>query len=62
MGIKPTIQGLRPGAIVRYGDRFSRDFDENKLTVAELTVVDSKRVRNRVAGYITRKVNRPQRS
>ena len=48
--------------MVRYGDRFSRDFDENKLTVAELTVVDSKRVRNRVAGYITRKVNRPRRS
>ena len=47
--------------MVRYGDRFSRDFDENNLTVAELTVVDSKRVRNRVAGYITRKVNRPRR-
>ena len=63
MGIKPNyIKAFGQGLMVRYGDRFSRDFDENKLTVAELTVVDSKRVRNRVAGYITRKVNRPRRS
>lgn len=62
MGIKPNyIKAFGQELMVRYGDRFSRDFDENKLTVAELTVLDSKRVRNRVAGYITRKVNTPRR-
>ncbi|HUU75957.1 MAG TPA: 30S ribosomal protein S17e, partial [Methanoregulaceae archaeon] len=40
-----------------YGKRFSNDFDENKLIVAEVTTIESKRVRNRVAGYVTRKIN-----
>lgn len=63
MGIKPNyIKAFSQELMVRYGDRFSRDFDENKLTVAELTVIDSKRVRNRIAGYITKKVNTPRRA
>ncbi|NLX48557.1 MAG: 30S ribosomal protein S17e [Methanospirillum sp.] len=62
MGIKPNyIKAFAQELLERYGDRFTRDFDENKMTVAELTVVDSKRVRNRVAGYITRKINNPRR-
>jgi len=39
-----------------YPDKFTTDFEHNKKMVAELTVVDSKRVRNRIAGYITRLV------
>lgn len=41
-----------------YPDRFSDDFEENKRAVMELTDIKSKRVRNRVAGYITRLVKR----
>jgi len=63
MGIKPNyIKAFGQELMVRYGDRFTRDFDDNKLMVAELTVIGSKRVRNRVAGYITRKVNTPRRA
>ncbi len=58
MGIKPTyIKALGMELLASYGNRFSNNFDENKQIVTEVTTVESKRVRNRVAGYITRKVN-----
>ena len=37
-----------------YRDRFSTDYEDNKLKVAELTDVKSKKLRNIIAGYITR--------
>jgi small subunit ribosomal protein S17e len=62
MGIKPTyIKTLSEELLAKHGNRFSRDFEENKQIVSEVTVIDSKRVRNRVAGSITRKVNRKKR-
>jgi len=58
MGIKPTyIKAVGIELLSLYGKRFSNDFDENKLIVAEVTTIESKRVRNRVAGYVTRKIN-----
>ena len=58
MGIKPTyIKALGMEILSSYGPRFSKDFDENKQIVSEVTTVESKRVRNRVAGFITRKIN-----
>ena len=57
MGIKPTyIKALGMEILSSYGPRFSKDFDENKQIVSEVTTVESKRVRNRVAGFITRKI------
>lgn len=41
----------------RYPEAFSEDFDHNKESVRELTNIESKDVRNRVAGYVTRKVS-----
>ncbi len=35
-------------------DKFTEDFDHNKVVVAELTDVDSITMRNRIAGYVTR--------
>ncbi|MFA5397496.1 MAG: 30S ribosomal protein S17e [Methanomicrobiales archaeon] len=59
MGIKPSyIKSLGQELIVKHGNRFSGDFDENKLVLADVSIIGSKRVRNRVAGYVTRKVNR----
>ena len=59
MGIKPSyIKSLGQELIVKHGDRFSGDCDENKLVLADVSIIGSKRVRNRVAGYVTRKVNR----
>jgi small subunit ribosomal protein S17e len=40
--------------IQRHPDRFTDDFEENRHRVAALTDVESRRVRNRIAGYITR--------
>jgi small subunit ribosomal protein S17e len=39
-----------------YGDRFTGDFNENKKKVNELTNVESKKLRNIIAGYATRRV------
>ena len=58
MGIKPSyIKRLGEEIIERQPDRFGRDFRENKQGVAEIAIIGSKRVRNRVAGFITRKHN-----
>jgi small subunit ribosomal protein S17e len=43
--------------VSRFPNRFSTDFEENKKAVDALTMVHSIRVRNRIAGYITRLVS-----
>ncbi|ASJ05838.1 30S ribosomal protein S17e [Thermococcus pacificus] len=40
----------------RYPNEFTRDFEHNKKKVEELTTVQSKTIRNRIAGYLTRLV------
>jgi len=40
----------------RYPTKFTPDFETNKRLVKELTIIESTRLRNRVAGYITRLV------
>jgi len=56
MPIKPAyVKRISRALIKRYPERFSDDFDENKETVTLVTNVESKRVRNRIAGYVTRK-------
>jgi small subunit ribosomal protein S17e len=58
MGIKPSyIKTLGEELISKHGEKFTDDFEENKVAVSQVTVMDSKRVRNRVAGYITRKIH-----
>jgi Ribosomal protein S17E len=58
MGIKPSyIKSVGVELISKYGPKFSNSFDENKQIVTEVTTIESKRVRNRVAGYVTRKIN-----
>ena len=41
-----------------YPDKFNSNFDNNKMLVAEYTDVYNKRMRNWIAGYITRYVQR----
>ncbi|MFC6765127.1 30S ribosomal protein S17e [Natrinema soli] len=41
--------------IEQHPSTFTDDFEENKVHVEQLTNVEAKRVRNRIAGYITRK-------
>lgn len=61
MAIKPAyIKNIATQLIEQYPDAFSDDFEQNKENVAKLTNIDSKEVRNRVAGYVTRKMAVPQ--
>ncbi|MBU0757806.1 MAG: 30S ribosomal protein S17e [Nanoarchaeota archaeon] len=39
-----------------HGDKFKEDFDSNKLLVSELATVPSKKLRNIIAGYVTRQI------
>ncbi len=58
MGIKPTyIKAMGLELLQHHSQKFSNNFEENKQAVTEATSVVSKRVRNRIAGFITRKVN-----
>jgi len=40
--------------ISRYPDRFSTSFEENKKAIGPLANIHSPRMKNRIAGYITR--------
>ncbi|MCT9097202.1 30S ribosomal protein S17e [Haloarchaeobius sp. HME9146] len=56
MAIKPDYV-KKTGAILleRYPKAFTTDFETNKKSVSKLTNIESKGVRNRIAGYVTRK-------
>jgi small subunit ribosomal protein S17e len=58
MAIKPDYV-KKTGKILleRYPEAFSGDFETNKNSVTELTNIESKGVRNRIAGYVTHKKN-----
>ena len=42
----------------RYPDRFGRDFEENKRILEELNLIEEKRTRNKVAGYLAHVISR----
>ena len=50
------VKHLAKDLMTKFPDKFSTSFDENKLMVSKLTIGATTRVRNQVAGYITRKV------
>ncbi len=50
-----NIKNIANTLIEKYPDQFKpKNFEINKKKVAELTNVKSKKMRNRIAGYITR--------
>jgi small subunit ribosomal protein S17e len=54
------IKRLGKELMERFPDRFSRDFNANKHTVDALTQGATTKVRNQVAGYITRTISLSQ--
>ena len=53
--IRPSFIKSRALRLVEmYPDQFTDDFDTNKHLVSEFTDVGNKRMRNWIAGYITR--------
>jgi small subunit ribosomal protein S17e len=56
MAIKPKyVKQIGTLLLERYPEAFNTDFETNKENVSKLTNVESKNVRNRIAGYVTRK-------
>lgn len=56
MAIKPAyVKKTARLLMEQYAEAFNDDFERNKDLVTEMTNVESKEVRNRIAGYITRK-------
>jgi len=41
-------------------DKFKKDFDSNKLVLPEVADIPSKKLRNILAGFITRLANKPE--
>jgi small subunit ribosomal protein S17e len=48
------VQRIARELMQRYPDKFTTDFENNKKAVQLLTTVSSIKVRNRIAGYVTR--------
>jgi small subunit ribosomal protein S17e len=54
------IKRIGKELMTRFPSKFTSNFDENKKTVSALTQGATTRVRNQVAGYITRTVSLSQ--
>jgi small subunit ribosomal protein S17e len=54
------VKRLAKQLITRFPDKFTTNFDDNKHLVAALTEGPTTRVRNQVAGYITRTISLTQ--
>lgn len=56
MPIKPDyVKKTGERLLEQYPEAFTDEFDHNKEAVRRLTNVQSKPVRNRIAGYVTRR-------
>ena len=62
LGKVKTEQIKRVGKelMARFPDKFSSNFDDNKHSVSSLTKGATTRVRNQIAGYITREYSSAQ--
>ena len=60
--IKTTLVKRSGKKLLRINeDVFSKDFDKNKKAVSEKAVILSKKLRNGIAGYITRMKRRMEK-
>ena len=51
-----AIKTLGDDIIKEHAERLSGDFDNNKKALAKITEIKSKRTRNVLAGYISKKI------
>lgn len=55
--IKTTLIKRKSNEILRaHPERFTKDFKHNKVSLGEVAEVESKKMRNTIAGYICRLV------
>lgn len=50
------VKAITQQLLDEHKDSFSTDYTDNKFKVAELTDVQSKKLRNIIAGYVTRMI------
>ena len=56
------IKTLGDQLIKDHSDKFSTDFDKNKVILGSLKNIKSKKIRNILAGYITKEMKRVRES
>ncbi|MEE8133264.1 MAG: hypothetical protein V3T40_06800 [Nitrososphaerales archaeon] len=47
------IKSISMQLMEKHGDMFSDDFEKNKEILNKITIIRSKRLKNKVAGYLT---------
>ena len=56
-----AIKNLAREMLEEHGSRFTTDFEKNKKIVDEVRKIESKYIRNVVAGYITKEIERAKK-
>jgi len=51
-----AVKRITVELVENYFDEFTEDFDSNKEIVEKYTDIPSKKLRNKVVGYVTRRV------
>jgi len=61
--IKSTaVKVLAREIVEEHGDMFKDNFDKNKIVIGKVRKIKSKKIRNVVAGYITKEKTREKRN
>jgi len=55
------IKNLTRGLIEKYPDKFTKDFEKNKKELDKIIELESKKVRNMVAGYLVHVIKKMER-
>ncbi len=56
------VKRIAKELVQRFPDKFTTDFENNKKLVEDFVEISSARLRNRIAGYVTRLVSIGQKS
>jgi small subunit ribosomal protein S17e len=56
------VKRIAKELVQRFPDKFTTDFENNKKLVEDFVEISSVRLRNRIAGYVTRLVSIGQKS
>lgn len=51
------VKRIAKELLLRFPDKFSTSFEDNKKTLQEVAEITSQKLRNRIAGYITHLVS-----
>ena len=56
------IKNLTKSLIEKYPDKFKRSFDKNKGELDKLMSMESKKIRNMVAGYLVHEIRKKEKT